>query len=445
MRQITKITHCKYLQVGLLCLMPLGISSICAAQETAQKSMTAAQMDAEFPIPETKQDSSDSYDLLVLAGKNIDFKDAGPPGAPPVSPQEDLRKQRAFVQKNAKALEMMQEALQKPIVPPTGRDFDNLSVGENDGALRNLARLVMQRNRVAVADEDWDSALNGALDIVQMGVSVGKSVGTLGMFNSASLQNMGRMDMWNWIEHSDARTALQAARRLEELDAAAPTYADIMREEKWSGLLRLKEWLASPDWQKLRQSDAKEIAKKIDNLAEREAFLTMMEALRKTSDRDILRHYTETMDAVVAQFAQPFQLKPATIPAPVDQFSAQFTSLYAGPQKEIAPLPRRAIWEKVRAGNRALLTALALQAFVKDNAHYPEKLDELRGKYLQEVPSDPFGADTPLIYRRKGESYLLYSVGPNGVDDGGVTIKAKDETRTDGLNAEGDLVVGQFK
>ncbi len=34
------------------------------------------------------------------------------------------------------------------------------------------------------------------------------------------------------------------------------------------------------------------------------------------------------------------------------------------------------------------------------------------------VPEDIYAAG-PLRYRHKGEGYVLYSVGPNGVDDGG--------------------------
>ena len=443
MRQITKITHCKYLQVGLLCLMPLGISSICAAQETAQKSMTAAQMDAEFPIPAPKQVSSDSYDLLVMAGKSIDEADAGPPDADEVSPAEDLRKQRAFVKKNAASLEMMQKALSQPIVPPLRRDLEDTDGGHDNSALRNLGRLVMQRNRVAAADENWNGALDGAFDIVQMGVDMGTHIGIMGMFTSAALQKMGREDVWNWIEHSDAQTAQQAAQRLEKLDAATPIFADVMREEKWVWLSYLKEMLTSPEWEAFRKGDRKEVAQFPVNRAD-------TEILRKVSDRDILRNYLATMDAVVAQAAQSYLAKPIPIPAAADPLSALHTSLYAGPQEREQPISFRATMEKARAENRLLLTALALHAFQKDNGHYPQKLDELTGKYLQSVPRDPFAADAPMRYKIEGEKYLLYSVGGDGVDNGGVALK-RDAPDKDGVvpipdfDAPGDLLAGEAK
>jgi hypothetical protein len=62
--------------------------------------------------------------------------------------------------------------------------------------------------------------------------------------------------------------------------------------------------------------------------------------------------------------------------------------------------------------------AFALAAYRADSDHYPAKLDELGPKYLAAVPGDLFSGK-PLIYRPNAAGYLLYSVGPNGVDDGG--------------------------
>lgn len=49
---------------------------------------------------------------------------------------------------------------------------------------------------------------------------------------------------------------------------------------------------------------------------------------------------------------------------------------------------------------------------------YPERLDDLVPTYLAAVPVDPF-TDKRFIYERRGDGYLLASVGHNGVYDGG--------------------------
>jgi hypothetical protein len=67
-------------------------------------------------------------------------------------------------------------------------------------------------------------------------------------------------------------------------------------------------------------------------------------------------------------------------------------------------------------------TAAALAAWKADRVAgeepYPETLEALVPKYLAAVPLDPF-SDKPFIYERRGEGYLLASVGSNGVYDGG--------------------------
>jgi hypothetical protein len=62
--------------------------------------------------------------------------------------------------------------------------------------------------------------------------------------------------------------------------------------------------------------------------------------------------------------------------------------------------------------------AFALAAYRADQGAYPPKLADLAPKYVAKVPRDIFN-DSELHYRREGDGYLLYSVGPNGKDDGG--------------------------
>jgi hypothetical protein len=60
----------------------------------------------------------------------------------------------------------------------------------------------------------------------------------------------------------------------------------------------------------------------------------------------------------------------------------------------------------------------ALAAYRAEHGEYPADLAALAPKYIPAVPEDIFSTG-PLHYRREGEGYVLYSIGPNGVDDGG--------------------------
>jgi hypothetical protein len=74
--------------------------------------------------------------------------------------------------------------------------------------------------------------------------------------------------------------------------------------------------------------------------------------------------------------------------------------------------------ERIEQVQRNLHLAFALAAYHSDHGRYPAKLDELVPKYLEKIPDDLFSGKA-LIYRVEDDGYLLYSVGPNGVDDDG--------------------------
>jgi hypothetical protein len=80
---------------------------------------------------------------------------------------------------------------------------------------------------------------------------------------------------------------------------------------------------------------------------------------------------------------------------------------------------------------RNLHLAFALAAYQRDNGRYPAKLDELAPKYLTKIPDDLFSGK-PLIYGLEDKGYLLYSVGPNGIDEDGRGYD--DEPRGDDLS-----------
>ena len=71
------------------------------------------------------------------------------------------------------------------------------------------------------------------------------------------------------------------------------------------------------------------------------------------------------------------------------------------------------------AARQIAVTAIALKRFQLESGHWPETLAELSPKFLPEVPLDPVDG-RPLRYRRNADgTFLLYSIGSNGVDDGG--------------------------
>ncbi|QVL31091.1 hypothetical protein KIH39_19895 [Telmatocola sphagniphila] len=68
---------------------------------------------------------------------------------------------------------------------------------------------------------------------------------------------------------------------------------------------------------------------------------------------------------------------------------------------------------------RCGIGALAAERYRQSKNRWPENWEELVPEYLQEVPEDPW-SDKPLRMRKTEEGLTIYSVGANGVDDGGL-------------------------
>jgi len=89
-------------------------------------------------------------------------------------------------------------------------------------------------------------------------------------------------------------------------------------------------------------------------------------------------------------------------------------------------LPSRALDEAAKrmfqgkAEYEATLTILALRRWRIEKGRYPDGLNELvAAGYLKRLPADPY-SDGPLKYERRGEDFVLYSLGADFDDDGGV-------------------------
>jgi hypothetical protein len=66
--------------------------------------------------------------------------------------------------------------------------------------------------------------------------------------------------------------------------------------------------------------------------------------------------------------------------------------------------------------------AIALKKYKGMHGGYPDALTSLVPVFLETLPQDPFCGE-PYCYRREGDGFLLYSVGDNGVDDGGLPLQ----------------------
>src|SRR5262249_35269283 len=68
------------------------------------------------------------------------------------------------------------------------------------------------------------------------------------------------------------------------------------------------------------------------------------------------------------------------------------------------------------------ITMLAAERFRLRQGRWPASLGQLRPAYLQQILPDPYDGQ-PLRFRRVPDGVLIYSVGPDGVDNGGIIAR----------------------
>ena len=89
--------------------------------------------------------------------------------------------------------------------------------------------------------------------------------------------------------------------------------------------------------------------------------------------------------------------------------------------------------EKARKDLKLLNGAIEKYRF--DKKDLPLSLSELVPDYIAELPLDPFGKGASYIYKIKGDTWIIYSLGPNIKDDLGIEYTPKG-----GIISDGDIL-----
>jgi hypothetical protein len=78
-----------------------------------------------------------------------------------------------------------------------------------------------------------------------------------------------------------------------------------------------------------------------------------------------------------------------------------------------------------KIAQQLVVTTCALERYRLENGKYPVELKQLNPKFMTTLPRDPIDGQ-PLRYRLNADgTFQLYSIGENGVDDGGDSTPEK--------------------
>jgi len=345
------------------------------------------------------------YELLAEAATKLS---PGPNGGASsaqinLSPAENLRLERLAVARNAPALSLVREALQKPIDVPneTKKSSSNLSSRFRVGAgLRELARQFSQESDVRFADGDYIGALNSKLDTMEMGVAFGRGA-VLPMLVGSAIESIGssagssRSAGFETIAaHLDAAGCRAAGVRIKQIENRRPPFAQVLEADRQEALALNVSTLAEAQASFRKPNPANEPGYSRRDIA----------SIEKLSPQTLATNINRAFAAIFPNANKPYaQAKPATLPPNLDPISVMTVSVVQGQSI-------RFIRESRVARNRLLECALELRAQKLDSGAYPTTFAAL---------PDPFSPGlSPLVYRKTSTGYALYSVGPDGRDDG---------------------------
>lgn len=362
-------------------------------------------------IPNPTLPSPNAFDFYVKAGNaivdenKVDFAISTRHSVSRTEPDDhaySLAEKDALVAENARALGLLRRGFAYPYLNPSARSFSALF--PYFAKFRGTARLLTLEGQARRGHGDWGGAVSCNLDAVRLGVDVPHGSVLIGDLTGIACQAVGRRPAWDAVGHLSAPQARAAARRMEDIEARQLSYADTLQEEKWCTQAGLQQMMRAPNW---RQGMAQGFS------VSGSANWGMNVRMLFVSKGQILRNYTRFMDQSIANARLPYAAHPPAPAIPSDPINQM-----------LLPVFEKAGFKNTdtETENALLTTLLALRAFRLEHGTYPATLNELVPTYLKRVPVDPFALSGALRYRRTGKAFVLYSVGPDGKDDGGKPI-----------------------
>ena len=364
-----------------------------------------------IPAP-AKRPSPNGFDLYARAAKSIipaepavdEVNDGKPPTDPKVrARQYSLRRKKRWLRQNARALALFQSAMKVPTFHPAAREFGDFLP---DGfALREMARVKTIEANARRLSGDWNGAMQSRLDTVQMGNDIARGGVLISALVCFNIQATGYRGVWLEIENLDATQARQSAKRLGEISARRISQVETLRAEKTFGQTESLKQMREPQWRNVNRWAEENLFNEMPTWTDRLKLATV-------SKQAVMDNYSQIMDAMIANAQLPYAAPQTPIPVSDNPFT----------RNSVSTIHVSWVFARNDAANALWLVALALQAHKLERGSYPTSLRVLEGAYLKSIPADAFGGGEKLRYKRAGDSYVLWSVGPDKRDNNGTPI-----------------------
>ncbi len=426
-------------------------------------------------------DEKAAREAWEAAAKKVDSRDRpalfrvlaayGSPVTRRAFPGPTPQQQKQIIARNRPALLALRAALPLPYRPaqPTAQP-NGSRVTTN---FRPLFYLVLAEADQHARENDFSSAIDCCLDAMQFGQTLRRGGALDTVMFSNTFDQQARKVAWGLLPSLDAQTARRAARRLEVMGASDDVwYENALHEEQTLGDDALTAAFRDPKKLQQAQRNARISAmfaammqpqnglrgafnaraiysssnststplptlynrgmQKWEEWKARQSFEWTMGAYCVDAHQSfqMWRNRTLQAQAVAASAAQSGRGSTASMGFAAMQMPQQspYTAYTSYGSPGMIELAQSQITE-TQTGSRLLRVAYALAAYRQEhNGRDPNALSDLVPAYLSRIPNDPYAFPVaPLAYKSpaqnaslSNERGTLYSVGPDGVDDGGV-------------------------
>lgn len=392
-----------------------------------------------YDIPWTAMPRRNAFDLYVAAGKVLDRAvpiGYAAEGSVPVDWSNDglrdkfrpctSRDRQAILHANRISLLLFREAHRLPYVEPDARSYD--AIFPYYSHYRDLCRLIVVRGREHEYQRDWEKAANDYLEIVQFGARVRDNATILdGWQVGMGCQFYGREGLQRVFGHLSSTQLRYIVHRLQSIEAQRIAYSQILQRHSYFMQSYLYSMFELPDWMvKVSYDMDYDVA---------HTNWTKVLRLLFVGKQGLYDNYVRGMNLGITDAALPYRkrVSPRNHGALSYNYQVDFAS-----------------YGHFDARNRTaidlLYTEMALRGYRLEFGRFPKTLHELRPKFLKRIPADSYGSGESLRYLNKGDQFVLYSIGPDGVDNKGIAIqdlsKDKPQRYIVEMDSKGDFVAG---
>ena len=323
-----------------------------------------------------------------------------------------------YLEKNEKALKHLNSGIKKKLcLLPRTNKIDQLL--PELAVCRGLARLKIIRGKLYESRGQYNKAMNEYLEVIKLGNDIAIGEVLIHKLVSIAIELIGVRATRRLAQTPDVSddTLREAVAKINDIKSHEFKIADTYKMEFIISIDVIKTTYKEAEAELKKSKDIKEIPINMRNRWPMKYGNTLK--LFDKAYRDLIKKaclpYPESVKVDLNKYLYNEKdnfvfslLKNIDNPVGKLLLSMLFSSLDRA--NELA----------VRAETETSLTVtiLALELCKRENGQYPESLSSLIPTYLQTIPEDPF-TTKPLIYRKEGNKYILYSCGVDMDDDGG--------------------------